>query len=111
MQPGAGDNSPIDVDPMGEWIAWNESDGNNSRTAIKHTASPPNMPPGYITPMAPNGLYALGYFAAWTDDGNLLFCTGSGMAIVSRNGEVLRSFPVENGTISGRAAWRRYGHP
>jgi hypothetical protein len=49
-------------------------------------------------------------FAAWTDDGNILFCTGTGMAIVNKDGELIRSFPIEGGMDGGKATWRRYGH-
>jgi prepilin-type N-terminal cleavage/methylation domain-containing protein len=109
MQPNTGDY-PMAVDPMGEWVGWTVSDGNNSMTVIKHTASPPNMPPTYLRPMNPAGPFPLGQFAQWTDEGNLLFCTGNGMAIVNKDGEVLRHFSLENGTHSGWASWRRYGH-
>jgi prepilin-type N-terminal cleavage/methylation domain-containing protein len=111
MYPVLGDYTPIDIDPMGEWIAWSEyGEGRGYRTAIKHTAAPPNSPPHYIRPMSPSGLTNLGIFAAWTDDGNLLFCTGTGMAIVNKDGELIRSFPLESLPQGGSATWRRYGH-
>jgi prepilin-type N-terminal cleavage/methylation domain-containing protein len=108
MYPVLGDYTPIDIDPMGEWIAWSEyGEGRGYRTAIKHLAAPQNSPPHYIRATT---LYNSMTFAAWTDDGNLLFCTGTGMAIVNKDGELIRSFPIEAGTDGGKATWRHYGH-
>jgi hypothetical protein len=102
---------PMGVDAMGEWVAWTESNGNDSRTAFKHLASPANMPPYYIRPMSPGRPYGLGCFAAWTDDGNMLFVTGNGFAIVSKEEALIRQWTTENSISSPWAAWRRYGHP
>jgi prepilin-type N-terminal cleavage/methylation domain-containing protein len=101
-QPDAEDY-PMDVDWMGEWIAWTVSDGNNSKTAIKSVKDPSWMEPSYITVSG-------AYFSQWTDDGNMLFCTGNGMAIVDRNGDVLHRFSVPYGTHTAWASHRHYGH-
>jgi prepilin-type N-terminal cleavage/methylation domain-containing protein len=93
---------PVDVDFMGEWVAWTVSDGNNHKTAIKAVGEPSWAQPSYIT--------FNGYFSQWTDDGNLLFCTSDGMAVLDRDGNILRTFAVPQGTTSGWASWRRYGH-
>jgi prepilin-type N-terminal cleavage/methylation domain-containing protein len=97
-----GEDYPIDVDWMGEWVAWTVSDGSNHRTAFKRVSDPSYVQPTYID-------YG-GYFAQWTDDGNMLFCNSNGMAILDRNGTVLRTFSVPAGTHSGWASHRRYGH-
>ena len=88
---------------MGEWVAWNVFHGiDDHKTAIKRFGDPSYVQPDYIT--------YNGYFAQWTDDGNLLFCTGRGMAIVDRNGNELHKFSVPSGTVGGVASWRRYEH-
>jgi len=97
-----GEDYPIDVDWLGEWIAWTVSDGNNHKTAIKRVADPSSMQPSYIT-------YS-GYFAQWTEDGNLLFLSGNSMAILDKYGKIVREFNVPPGTVSGWASWRKYGH-
>jgi prepilin-type N-terminal cleavage/methylation domain-containing protein len=97
-----GEDYPIDVDFMGEWVAWTVSDGSNHKTAIKHIRDPSYVQPTYLT--------FSGYFSQFTDDGNMLFCTGDGMAVLDRNGTVLRTFDVPYGTTSGWASHRRYGH-
>jgi prepilin-type N-terminal cleavage/methylation domain-containing protein len=102
---------PADVDPMGEWVAWTESTGNDSRTAFKHTAAPANMPPSYLRPMDPGGRYLLGYFSAWTEDGNMLYSGGNTLSIVARDGTLRRTWRIDDGPDEGRASWRRYGHP
>jgi prepilin-type N-terminal cleavage/methylation domain-containing protein len=101
MRPN-GEDYPLDVDPMGEFVAWTVSDGNKSQTAIKHVRDPSWVQPSFIT--------SRGYFSQWTDDGHLLFCTGDGMAVVDREGKVLRAFELPLGTHSGWASWRRYWH-
>jgi len=93
---------PMDVDWLGEWIAWTVSDGNNHKTAIKRLSDPCSMDPSYIN--------FIGYFAQWTEDGNLLFLTGDGMAVLDKSGNTVRSWSVPHGTHSGWASWRHYGH-
>jgi prepilin-type N-terminal cleavage/methylation domain-containing protein len=101
--PPNGGDYPIDVDPIGEWIAWTISDGRGTRyTAIKPLASPSWTQPTYI--------YFQGSFSQWTDDGNLLFCTGDGMAVVNKDGKLLRSFEVPQGVHGAWASWRQFGH-
>jgi hypothetical protein len=96
-----GEDYPIDVDWLGEWIAWTMTNGSNHKTAIKRVADPSSMPPSYIT--------FSGYFAQWTEDGNMLFSTGSGWAVLDKYGNMVRSFPAPNGSSSW-ASWRKYGH-
>jgi len=96
-----GEDYPIDVDWLGEWIAWTVSDGNNSKTALKHLADPASVQPNFIK--------FDGTFVQWTEDGNLLFATGSGMAVLDKSGHVVRSWSVPYGT-GVWASWRHYGH-
>jgi prepilin-type N-terminal cleavage/methylation domain-containing protein len=97
-----GEDYPVDVDGSGEWAGWTMSDGNNHVTAIKRVSDPTWVQPTYLT--------CPGYFAQWTDDGNLLFCLGNLMAIVDKDGNTLHQFDVPSGTAGGVAHWRRYGH-
>ena len=96
-----GEDYPIDVDWLSEWIAWTVSDGNNHKTAIKRVADPSSMKPSYLT--------FSGYFAQWTEEGNMLFSTDSGWAVLNKSGNLVRSFSAPNGSISW-ASWRHYGH-
>jgi hypothetical protein len=97
-----GDDYPVDIDFMGEWVAWSATDGRGLKTAIKNVSDPPSAPPSYIT--------APGAFAQWTDDGNLLFSNMGVMTIVDRNGDTIRSFPLPYGGVAGVASMRRYWH-
>jgi hypothetical protein len=95
-------NYPVDVDWTGEWVAWTVSDGNNHKTALKPLSAPSWAQPAHIT--------FDGYFAQWTDDGTLLFCTDDGMALLDRDGKALRRFSLPQGTDGAWASHRRYGH-
>jgi prepilin-type N-terminal cleavage/methylation domain-containing protein len=96
-----GEDYPIDVDWLGEWIAWTVSDGNNHKTAIKRVADPSSMQPSYLN--------FSGYFGQWTEDGNMLFSTSSGWAVLDKYGNTVRTFSAPNGSSSW-ASWRHYGH-
>jgi len=99
-----GEDYRVDVDMMGEWVAWTmemDSRGNN-KAAIKRLADPLWVDPTYIS-------YP-GNFAQWTDSGNLLFCTGDGLAIVDKSGNEVRRVHIGEGTVSEEASWRRWGH-
>jgi prepilin-type N-terminal cleavage/methylation domain-containing protein len=97
-----GEDYPVDVDWLGEWVAWTVTNGSSHKTAIKRVADPSSMEPTYIT--------FSGYFAQWTEDGNMLFLTGNGMAVLDKSGRTVRSWSVPYGTTSGWASWRKYGH-
>jgi prepilin-type N-terminal cleavage/methylation domain-containing protein len=102
MQPN-GDDYPVDVDFMGEWVAWTSSDGRSQATGIKAVGEPASATPSYIT-------VPLGTFCLWSDDGNLLFSNMIGMVMVDRTGATVRSFSLPYGIHNGEATMRRYWH-
>jgi len=100
----------VDVDWMGEWVAWTMNmDGHSvTKTAIKRLNDPVSVPPTLIT--------FDGDFIAFTDSAQLLFVTatrvsyGNGLAILDRNGKVLRTSQIGEGVNWGDGSWRRWGH-
>jgi prepilin-type N-terminal cleavage/methylation domain-containing protein len=101
---GAG-TTPIDADADGEWIAWNAYDGSSPAVALKRLDSPSWAQPTYIKMSAEQGI-----FCQWTPEGNLLFCNGSRMFVLNKEGKMLRSFNVPQGVFGGAATWRRHFH-
>jgi len=100
----------VDVDWTGEWVAWTMNmDGHSAKkTAIKRLNDPVVVPPTLFT--------FDGDFIAFTDNAQLLFVTatrfssGNGLAILDRNGKVLRTSQIGQGVNWGKGSWRRWGH-
>ena len=78
------------------------------KTAIKRLNDPVVVPPTLFT--------FDGDFIAFTDNAQLLFVTatkvsyGNGLAILDRNGKVLRTCKIGEGVNWGNGSWRRWGH-
>jgi prepilin-type N-terminal cleavage/methylation domain-containing protein len=106
-----GGNISAAVDPMGEWVGWTISNGNTHLTCLKATGAPASMPPSYVSvPSEVGGGNSQAYLCQWTDDGNMLFCTGDGFAIVKKDGTEIRRFRLPESVSSAEVSWRRYGH-
>jgi prepilin-type N-terminal cleavage/methylation domain-containing protein len=103
MRPYGGD-FPVEVDVMGEWVAWNAYVGGRVVTGIKGTSEPPWTTPATIAVDVP------GKFTLWTDDGNMLLTNLAEMTIVDRSGAIIRSFATPYGIDEGAASMRRYWH-
>lgn len=101
---------PIKVDPMGEWIAWNASDGSRVGAALKETRAPSSTPPTFV--FVNDNLHdnSGAIFAEWTDDGNMLFCVEGGLAVAKKDGTELRRFATDDRPNLGQVSWRRYWH-
>src|SRR5437867_11375017 len=97
-----GEDDSIDVDWLGEWVAWTVTDGKTTKTAFKRVADPPAAEPSYLN--------FPGRFQQWTEDSNMLFVTATGMAVLDRSGKIVRQFNVRYAPEIGNASWRHYGH-
>jgi prepilin-type N-terminal cleavage/methylation domain-containing protein len=102
IRPYGGGDYNVDVDAIGEWVAWTATDGKAQMTGFKSVNDSSWATPSFIT--------VFGRFCLWTDDGNLLLSTGNGMIVVDRNGVTVRSFYVPFTIDGGAVAMRRYWH-
>jgi len=104
--PRAASDYHVDVDWTGEWVAWSmsmdeQSAGTFRKIAIKRLNDPLPIEPDLIT--------FKGDFIAFTDNAQLLFVTENGLAILDRNGNVVRTTHVCD-VYWGDGSWRRWGH-
>ena len=103
--PYAAPDNHVDVDLTGEWVAWTMAMDElqiTHKTAIKRLDDPLVVQPTLIT--------FDGQFIAFADNAQLLFVTETGLAILDRNGNVVRSTRIGEGTSWGDGSWRRWGH-
>ena len=89
--------SLIDVDPSGQWVAWDMmvEPGSGGGIAIKSTSDPASTPPKLLN---------LGMYPFWIDDRQIL-CNG--MRIIDRSGKEVRSGAAPS---NGPLSLRRYYH-
>jgi prepilin-type N-terminal cleavage/methylation domain-containing protein len=100
------------MDPMGEYVAWTQTNGDSGKIAFKHVNEAATRPPGIILPAG----YRSAYFCDWTEDGTILANASENgrdyvLLVVDRDGHVRRrmqtAIPPSKGVI---ASWRKYGH-
>jgi prepilin-type N-terminal cleavage/methylation domain-containing protein len=102
--PRAGPDYRVDVDTMGDWVGWtmcmSDASNHDHMVAFKRLADPLSVEPTLIK-------YP-GFFAAWTDNGNLLLVCGDGLAILDKSGNLVRRSRIEGGAVGDEATWRRW---
>jgi prepilin-type N-terminal cleavage/methylation domain-containing protein len=100
------------MDPMGEYVAWSQTNGDWGKIAFKHVNEAAARPPGIVLPAG----YKSAYFCDWTEDGTILANASENgrdyvLLVVDRDGNVRRrmqtAIPPSKGVV---ASWRKYGH-
>jgi prepilin-type N-terminal cleavage/methylation domain-containing protein len=99
------------VDPMGEYVAWTNTEAGPARIAVKAVSDPPDRPPTYL-----NTTYNWVWFCDWTEQGDILANAGRPpeiwrLVVMRRDGTVLRELSTDVAPAPGIvASWRKYWH-